>query len=104
VLAARYGTEWLIEIAGAVDPGCDVSVLVTMLDSLAPSSDQEIPVPAATDVSAVREFFRRWSEQLRQWATRGRGARARTPTSPDVMSALPIAGVTVKDALAAFRW
>jgi hypothetical protein len=31
-----------------------------MLNSLARFSDQEIPVPADADVSAVREFFRTW--------------------------------------------
>jgi hypothetical protein len=37
-----------------------------MLDSLARFRDQEIPVSAETDVGAMREFFRTWSEQLRQ--------------------------------------
>jgi hypothetical protein len=65
VLAARYGTERLIEMADAVDPGFDIGVLATMLDSLARFSDRDIPLPAGTDVSAVRLFFRTWSEQLR---------------------------------------
>ena len=66
VLAARYGTPRLLELAAAVDAGFDIGVLATMLDSLARFSDQEVPVPTDTDVSAMREFFRRWSEQLRQ--------------------------------------
>jgi hypothetical protein len=63
-LAQRHGTGRLIELAVAVDRGFDVGVLTTMLNSLARFSDQEIPVPADTDVSIVREFFRTWSRQL----------------------------------------
>jgi hypothetical protein len=37
-----------------------------MLDSLARFCDHKIPVPADTDVGAMREFFRTWSEQLRE--------------------------------------
>jgi hypothetical protein len=37
-----------------------------MLDSLARFNDQEIPVAADIDVSALRQFFRTWSEQLRE--------------------------------------
>jgi hypothetical protein len=66
VLAARDGTERLIEMGPAVDPGFVVGVLATMLDSLARFCDQEIPVPADTDVGAMRELFRAWREQLRE--------------------------------------
>jgi hypothetical protein len=62
----RYGTARLIELAGAVDPGFDVGVLATMLNSLARFSDEEIPVPTDTDVTTVREFFRTWRLQLRE--------------------------------------
>jgi hypothetical protein len=65
-LAARYGTGRLLELAAAEDAGFDIGVLATMLDSLSRFTDQEIPVPADTDVRAIREFFRRWSEQLRE--------------------------------------
>jgi hypothetical protein len=64
-LAGRYGTERLIEMARAVDPGFEVRVLATMLDSLARFTDVEIPVPTNGDVAALREFFRGWSEELR---------------------------------------
>jgi hypothetical protein len=40
--------------------------IATMRDSLARFSDQEVPVSADTDAGAIREFFRTWSEQLRQ--------------------------------------
>jgi Nucleotidyl transferase AbiEii toxin, Type IV TA system len=66
VLAARYGTRRLLELAAAVDAGFDIGVLATMLDSLTRFSDQEIPVPVDTDIGAMREFFRTWSEQLRE--------------------------------------
>jgi hypothetical protein len=66
VLAARYGTGRLIELAAVVDSGFDTGVLATMLNSLARFDDQEIPVPADTDVSAVRDFFRAWSAELRE--------------------------------------
>lgn len=65
VLAKRYGTERLIELAGAVDAGFDRGVLAVMLDSLARFTDAEIPVPGGVDAGAVREFFSRWGEQLR---------------------------------------
>lgn len=66
VLAARYGIPQLVELAATVDAGFDIGVLAIMLDSLARFSDQEIPAPADADVRAVRQFFRNWSEQLRQ--------------------------------------
>jgi hypothetical protein len=64
VLAARYGTDRLLELASAVDTGFDRGVLATMLDSLARFADDEIPVEADVDVRVVREFFRHWSAQL----------------------------------------
>jgi hypothetical protein len=66
VLAERYGTGRLIELAAAVDQGFDLAVLATMLTSLARFTDEEIPIPGDTDASVVREFFRKWSAQLRE--------------------------------------
>ncbi|MFN0281210.1 MAG: nucleotidyl transferase AbiEii/AbiGii toxin family protein [Kineosporiaceae bacterium] len=40
-LAARYGTERLLELAAAVDAGFDVGVFADMLDSLARFTDDE---------------------------------------------------------------
>ena len=65
VLAGRYGTQRLIELATADDAGFEVDVLAVMIDSLARFTDEEVPVPGDADVAALREFFLTWSRQLR---------------------------------------
>lgn len=64
-LEARYGRERLLELAAAVDPGFEVSTFADMLDSLQRFSDEEIPVPLAEDVAAVRAFAHDWAAELR---------------------------------------
>ncbi len=63
-LAARYGTQRLLELAAAVDAGFDVGVFAEMLDSLARFTDDEIPT-ADGDASAVRRFAADWAARLR---------------------------------------
>jgi hypothetical protein len=42
-------------MAAAVDPGFDIGVLATMLDSLSRFSDEEIPAVIDSDIGAVRD-------------------------------------------------
>ncbi len=64
-LAARYGTDRLLELAAAVDAGFDVDVFADMLDSLSHFTDDEIPAPNG-DATAVRAFVADWSAALRE--------------------------------------
>lgn len=63
-LAARYGTEGLLELAAVVDAGFDVAIFADMLDSLARFTDDEIPA-ADGDAPAVRRFAADWAARLR---------------------------------------
>lgn len=63
VLAARYGTGRLLELAATVDRGFDIAIFATMLDFLDRFSDDEIPAPAA-DIRSLRTFFAHWSRRL----------------------------------------
>lgn len=64
ILAQHYGTRLLLARAAAVDAGFDVTILVSMLRTLARFADDDIPV-AAEDVAALRDFFTRWATELR---------------------------------------
>jgi hypothetical protein len=63
-LATCYGTDRLLELAAAVDPGFDQFMFADMLDSLARFTDDEIPAPPG-QAAAVREFAVDWAAQLR---------------------------------------
>lgn len=63
-LAARYGTDRLLELAAAVDAGFDIDVFTQMLDSLSRFTDDEIPAPDG-DAAAVRAFAADWAATLR---------------------------------------
>jgi hypothetical protein len=63
-LAARYGTDRLLELAAAVDPGLDELVFADMLDTLARLTNEEIPAPVA-QVPTIRAFAVDWAAQLR---------------------------------------
>lgn len=63
-LAQRYGQELLLERAAEVDAGFDRQVFAQMLDSLNRFADRDLPVEQAVD--AVRVFFARWADHLRQ--------------------------------------
>jgi hypothetical protein len=62
-LAARYGTECLLEMAAGIDRGFDRAVFADMLESLTRFEDDELPTSGA---GAVRAFFADWTRQLRQ--------------------------------------
>jgi Nucleotidyl transferase AbiEii toxin, Type IV TA system len=63
-LAARYGTERLLEMAAVIDRGFDRTVFADMLESLTRFEDDELPTTSAT--GAVRAFFADWTRQLRE--------------------------------------
>jgi predicted nucleotidyltransferase component of viral defense system len=65
VLAARYGSGRLLELAASVDRGFDIAIFATMLDFLDRFSDDEIPAPAA-DIQPLRTFFAGWSRRLHE--------------------------------------
>ncbi len=64
VLAQRYGIELLLRRAGEIDPGFDLTVLASMLGSLARFADAELPV-RDDETAELRAFFQRWQAQLR---------------------------------------
>ena len=72
VLAARYGTGRLLQLAATVDRGFDIAVFATMLAFLDRFSDDEIPAPAA-DIRPLRTFFADWSRRLHEDRSSGGG-------------------------------
>jgi hypothetical protein len=51
-------------LAQEVDPGFDVNVFVEMIGSLTRYRDVDLAL-GEVDVAALRQFFRRWGDELR---------------------------------------
>lgn len=62
-LAQRYSIDLLLERAAQIDAGFDLTILATMLGSLARFDDIDIPV-ASDVVAELRQFFHDWQQQL----------------------------------------
>ncbi|MGL5866783.1 MAG: hypothetical protein ACRCYX_13110 [Dermatophilaceae bacterium] len=65
-LAERFGTRHLLEMAADVDPGLDLGVLADMVDTIARYDDDALALGPNADPTAVRGFFIRWSDELRE--------------------------------------
>lgn len=63
VLAQRFGRSVLVARAAEVDPGVESMLLAEMLRTIDRFDDHELPVGEA-DVSTVRDFFRRWADEI----------------------------------------
>ncbi len=63
VLAQRFDRSVLLQRAAEVDLGFDRLVLAEMMRTIDRFSDDELPVDEA-DVETMREFFRRWAEEI----------------------------------------
>lgn len=63
LLASRFGIVALLEQAAALDTGFDPGVLAQMMQTIDRFDDDEIPLPRK-DVTAARQFFRSWADQV----------------------------------------
>lgn len=69
VLAQRFDRSVLLERAAEVDLGFDRLVLAEMMRAIDRFSDEELPVDDG-EVEPVREFFRRWADEIDRAAGR----------------------------------